>query len=231
MSAPHPTVTRKEARAFDRWAILDLGLPGAVLMENAARGAAVTALAELARLGARAPRVVILCGAGNNGGDGFALARQLLLAGVRAQVHTPFVASRATAEARMQRSVVERLGLSVSESPSPSWSGADLLVDGLLGTGAQGELRAPLDGWLSQVEVLEVGCRLALDLPSGLDADSGRAAEHTFRADVTVTFAARKRGFDAPGASAWTGRVELASIGVPFDPAPGAPWRARTSDT
>lgn len=230
MGAPHPTVTRREARAFDRWAIEDLGLPGAVLMENAARGAAEVARAELERLGPRAPRVVVLCGAGNNGGDGYALARQLLLNGVRAQLASPFPSERLTPDAALQRRVLERLGLEVAAQPSARWEGADLLVDALLGTGAQGELRAPLEAWLVFAAGLGVGRRLALDLPSGLDADSGQAAAHAFRADVTVTFAARKVGFDAPGAGRWTGRVELASIGVPFDPAPDAPWRARLRD-
>jgi len=228
VGAPHPSVTREEARAFDRWAGAGLGLPAAVLMENAARGAAEAARAELARLGARAPRVVVLCGAGNNGGDGYALARQLLVGGVRAEMFTPFAPERLSADARVQRGVVERLGLCVREFPSADWAGADLLVDALLGTGAVGELREPIAQWLAQVEPLEVGLRLALDLPSGLDADTGRAARHAFRADLTVTFAARKRGFDAPGAAAWTGRVELASIGVPFDAAADAPWRERT---
>lgn len=228
MSAPHPSVTREEARAFDRWASEVLGLPGAVLMENAARGAAEVARAELARLDVRAPRVVVLCGAGNNGGDGYAFARQLLLGGVRAELATPFAPERLTEAARLQRTVIERLGLAVRDSLGADWSGADLLVDALLGTGSEGELRAPLAQWLERVGALAVGRRLALDLPSGLDADSGRAARHTFRADVTVTFAARKCGFDAPGAAEWTGRVELASIGVPFDGSPNAPWRAGT---
>lgn len=227
MSAPHPTVTRAEARAFDRWSIEGLGLPAAVLMENAARGAAEVARAELARLCVRAPRVVVLCGAGNNGGDGYALARQLLLGGVRAVLATPFPLERLSEDACLQRRVALRLGLELCDTPALA-RGADLLVDALLGTGSGGELRAPLDGWLAHVESLETGCRLALDLPSGLDADSGRAQRHTFRADVTVTFAARKHGFDAPGAAAWTGRIELASIGVPFDAAPDAPWRGRT---
>lgn len=230
MAASHPTVTRREARAFDRWAIEVLGLPGAVLMENAARGAAEVALRELERPGARAARVVILCGSGNNGGDGYALARQLLLAGVRAELASPFASERLTADAVLQRRVVERLGLEVRGQPSSRWDGADLLVDALLGTGSRGEPRAPLDAWLAHLEGLAVGRRLALDLPSGLDADSGEAAQHAFRADVTVTFAARKAGFDAPGAARWTGRVELASIGVPFDPAPDAPWRERMRD-
>lgn len=228
MSATHPTVTRAEARAFDRWASEGLGLPSAVLMENAARGAAEVARAELTRLGARTPRVLVLCGQGNNGGDGYALARQLLLGGVRAQIASPFASERLSADARLQRTVVERLGLTVRGELEEA-RGVDLLVDALLGTGAQGELRAPLDAWLARVEALQVGARLALDLPSGMDADSGHAARHAFRADVTVSFAARKRGFAAPGAQRWTGRVELASIGVPFDAAPDAPWRAWTA--
>ncbi|HVS19873.1 MAG TPA: NAD(P)H-hydrate epimerase [Planctomycetota bacterium] len=224
MDAAHPSVTRAEARAFDRWAMGALGLPGAVLMENAARGAAEVALAELEILGRATPRVVVLCGAGNNGGDGYALARQLACAGVRAELATPFALERNGPDAALQRAVVERLGLVVREEVEGARD-ADLLVDALLGTGSQGELREPIAAWLEHVAGLEVGRRLALDLPSGLDCDDGSAARHTFRADVTVTFAARKRGFEAPGAAAWTGRVVPASIGVPFDPRADAPWR------
>ena len=227
MGASHPSVTRAEARAFDRWAMGALGLPGAVLMENAARGAAEVALAELRALGRAAPRVVVLCGAGNNGGDGYALARQMLQAGVRAVLASPFAPERHGADARLQRDVVERLGLELHDDPAAA-RGADLVVDALLGTGFEGELRAPVAEWLAALEALAGGRRLALDLPSGLDCDTGAAARHTFRADTTVTFAACKRGFEAQGAAAWTGRVVVAPIGVPFDPRPDAPWRTWT---
>lgn len=227
MHDAHASVTRAEARRFDLWAQQALGLPGLVLMENAARGAAEVVLEELGGSTAAAARVVVLCGAGNNGGDGYALVRQLALCGVCAEPATPFARERHGPDALLQRTALERLGYVVLEDPAVAL-GADLVVDALLGTGATGELRAPLLGWLARLDGAECGRRVALDLPSGLDCDSGAAARHTFRADVTVTFAAPKRGFAAPDAARWTGRVVTAAIGVPFDAAADAPWRAWT---
>jgi NAD(P)H-hydrate epimerase len=220
-----PTLTRAAAREFDRWAIEELGMPSAALMENAGRAVADVALAELARLGARPGRVVVLCGAGNNGGDGYVVARHLLLAGVVPEIWSSAAPESMGPEAALQRRVVEGLGLSVGriddeascEAAARAWDGADLLVDALLGTGFRGEVRAPLAGLILRANRARIARRLAVDLPSGLDCDLGTPARATLRADVTVTFVARKQGFDAPGAAQWTGQVLVASIGVPRD--------------
>ena len=156
----------------------------------------------------------------------------LLVSGVRSQLYSSVARARLGGDAALQRRVVEGLGLGVRDLVEPAaleaaaaaWEGADLLVDALLGTGFQGEVRAPLDRVIESAGRASVTRRLAVDLPSGLDCDTGRPARHTLRADVTVTFIARKRGFDAPAAGAWTGRVVVAPIGVPLDAA-GAPWR------
>jgi NAD(P)H-hydrate epimerase len=222
------SLTRDEVRAFDRRAIEGLGLPGAVLMENAGRSVAEEALRLLAARGAAPGRVVVLCGAGNNGGDGYVIARHLHNAGVEVRLCSSVPAARLAGDAALNRRVAEALGLAAAPigdphalaREAPRWDGADVLVDALLGTGFRGEVRPPLDAVIAAANAAAVGARLAVDLPSGLDCDSGEPAGTTFRADVTVTFVARKRGFDRPSAADWTGRVVVAGIGVPF-PGPG----------
>ena len=93
-------------------------------------------------------------------------------------------------------------------------AGADWIVDALLGTGARGEPRPPLDAVIDQLNAAAAK-RLAVDLPSGLDCDTGAAAQHTIRADETCTFVAMKRGFTTPGAEQYTGRVHVLDIGAP----------------
>ena len=91
---------------------------------------------------------------------------------------------------------------------------ANWIVDALLGTGARGEPRPPLDAVIDQINAAAAK-RLAVDLPSGLDCDTGVAARHTIRADETCTFVAMKRGFLSPGADRYTGRVHVLDIGAP----------------
>ena len=224
MQGAAPSLTRDEVRAFDRHAIEVLGLPGAVLMENAGRSAADEALRLLADRGARPGRVCVLCGAGNNGGDGYVIARHLAIAGVDVALWSTLPGARLQGDAALNRRVAEALGLPIEPLEDADdlaravrrWQGADLLVDALLGTGFRGTLRAPLDAVLAAANAAEVGARLAVDLPSGLDCDTGAGSPATFRADVTVTFVARKRGFDRPSCAEWTGRVVVAGIGAPF---------------
>lgn len=228
---------RASIREVDRLAMREFAIPGIVLMENAARHAADVAL-ELVE-GIPRPTVTILCGGGNNGGDGFAVARHLANAGlsVRLGLLTPISKLRgdalvnATIARRMKIPMAALLALSPSSSRAASRSasshgasvaqltkGTHLIVDALFGTG----LDRPLAGAaLSTVRAINAIAQrrsvpvLALDLPSGLDADAGIALGDAVRADVTVTFAGLKRGF--LNASAWPmlGEVVVADIGVP----------------
>jgi NAD(P)H-hydrate epimerase len=224
-------LAREELRAFDRRASAELGIPPAILMENAGGNAAREALALLAERGGdpAAARAAILCGGGNNGGDGYVVARHLRIAGAAVEVFSAVPRERLSGDAALFRAIVERMGIPV-ESIDPGegdpgeglaaqaarWGRADLLVDALLGTGFRGELRADLARILSAANALSGPLRVALDLPSGLDCDTGQPAQATFRADLTVTFVARKLGFDAPAAQPYLGRVVVAEIGSPW---------------
>ena len=208
-------LSREEVRSLDVLAADEFGLPTLVLMENAGRGAAEL-LARLA--GGATPRVVIACGPGNNGGDGGVIARHLDAWGWPVAVAWLTDPDKLRGDALIQREIIDRSGISQT-SPTPSdvdalFAGADWIVDGLLGTGltrpVEGPLRAAIEAMNRSGKPI-----LALDLPSGLDADSGRPLGVAVRAKATATFAARKLGFDAPGASEYTGDVTVIDIGLP----------------
>ncbi|UCG32148.1 MAG: NAD(P)H-hydrate epimerase [Phycisphaerales bacterium] len=214
-------LTREEMQAFDRKAIGQWGVPGVVLMENAGRNAFMVAMEMLER--ASGQGVAVLCGGGNNGGDGYVVARHLLRVGVPVRVYTAVDPERLKGDARTNMKIWRTLGgaiipIQASEfiaAAASDWAGCALIVDGLLGTGFSGTVRSPLDEVIRIVNALDGPKVLALDVPSGLDCNTGRAEGETIRADRTVTFAARKVGFDAPEAHQYTGEVILVDIGVP----------------
>ncbi|HIG87997.1 MAG TPA: NAD(P)H-hydrate epimerase [Planctomycetes bacterium] len=214
-------LTRDQCRAVDSIAAQELGLSGLVLMENAGL---LAALALLPVLEAERLRAVILVGAGNNGGDGYALGRQLLVRG-----HSPMLLAfrslgRLSTDASVQRRACEALGIEIVDCPlveeldrALRGAGSDLLmVDAVLGTGFQPPLRADLGGWLQSAEALRAELQLpcwAIDLPSGMDADLGTGA--LIHAQRTLTLAASKVGLHTPEAEPWCGRVSVLPIGVP----------------
>lgn len=215
-------MTRDEVREFDRHAIEDLGVPGIVLMENAGRQAADVAERLLCDAGGR--RALIIAGGGNNGGDGFVVARHLLVRGNELRVLLLADPERLSGDARVNFAVLAPLGIGVEPLGSDpgqvstlivkaaAW--ADLVIDALLGTGLAGEVREPFRSAIEAVNACGKPI-LAIDIPSGLDADTGRPLGPAIRAAATVTFAAVKRGFVLPEARQYTGPVTLADIGVP----------------
>lgn len=211
------TLTRSQVRDVDRRAIDEYGLAGVVLMENAGRGA----VDFLCRLGCSGP-VVICAGKGNNGGDGLVMARHLAIRGIEARVVLCCEASQLQGDAAINYRVLQRAGLAgielgndvTRERLEPLLSAADWIVDALLGTGTQGMVREPYLAAINSIN--QAGRRIfAVDLPSGMDCDTGEPCGVCVKATATATFVARKPGFDAPGADAWTGRVEVIDIGVP----------------
>ena len=216
-------ITRQQAREVDRIAIERYGMTGLVLMENAGRGTTdvLCRLGE-AKGGGRLGPVVVCCGKGNNAGDGFVIARHLDLRGYEVRVLVWADAAELTGDAGANFHILEKSGVPIevfaSRDEPKRWAsmldGAAWIVDALLGTGARGEPRPPLD---TAIELMNASPakRLAVDLPSGLDCDTGEAARHTVRANVTCTFVAMKRGFLVPEAKHYTGQVYVVDIGVP----------------
>jgi NAD(P)H-hydrate epimerase len=214
-----PRMSRDEVREFDRHAIEDLGVPGVVLMENAGRQATDEAVRLLRECGGR--RVVIVAGVGNKGGDGFVVARHLVVRGYEAAVLLVGDAAKLRGEAAVNFAVLGKLGIEVLEAGvdaarriGEAARGADLVVDALLGTGLAGTVREPLR---SAIEAVNESGKLvlAIDIPSGLDADTGQPLGAAVRATATVTFVAAKKGFAAREAEEYLGLVTVADIGVP----------------
>jgi NAD(P)H-hydrate epimerase len=217
------TLTRDQVRRLDRMAIEEFGIPGVVLMENAGRAVADETLKLLAREPALLAAAV-LCGGGNNGGDGYVIARHLHNAGVHVTVFHAAEPSRSGGDAAVNRVIVEKMGLTCRDilneaqlAGEPDLAKADVLVDALLGTGFSGDVRPHLAAIIRRCNALAAQGRkvIAVDVPSGLDCDTGRAADPTIRADLTVTFVAAKTGLLSEQARPYAGRVLVASIGAP----------------
>jgi NAD(P)H-hydrate epimerase len=204
------SLTRAEVRAYDAAAIAS-GVPGIVLMENAARGC-VEALDSLRATGPFA----IVCGKGNNAGDGYVIARLLHERGdeVRVElIESPGGGDAAIAFRRMTAAgVIGRTYDRDSGELEARLASAGWIVDALLGTGAAGAPREPIAGAIGAINAAGRPA-LAVDLPSGLDADTGAPPGACVRAAATATFVAPKVGFAAAGAGEYTGRVFVVDIG------------------
>ena len=211
-------LTREQTRELDRRAIEQFGVPGVVLMENAGRG-----MAELLRsLGINGP-VVICCGKGNNGGDGFVIARHLDNAGFRVRVLLFADPAQLTGDAAINHRILVASGVAWEVFASPSLdeerlrrelAGADWIVDALFGSGLRGSVGPPFDRVIATINA--AGVRVfAVDIPSGLDCDTGLPLGIAIRAQHTATVAAMKKGFLQPSAAEWLGQVHLIDMGAP----------------
>lgn len=231
------TITCKQARDADHKAVHQLGVPSLVLMENAARNAAAAAcdllttfdLPQMQGASRTTPAsVIILTGSGNNAGDGYALARHMLIAGYQVTIHALRDPANLKTDAAINAHIASQLGIEIVyladtkavQAQGSKWDNCNLLIDAMLGTGfnsASGEVRQPLADAIqrcNQARTQGVNV-LALDVPSGLDADTGKPVGGAIHADVTVTFLANKQGFVQPEARAYTGKVIVCDIGVP----------------
>jgi NAD(P)H-hydrate epimerase len=214
MNRPTAIYSAAQVRALDAWEIEKRRVPGFTLMTRAAEGA----LKILRARWPQAKRVAVVCGAGNNGGDGYVLARLARLAGLEALVLAAAPPDKLSGDAR--RAMEEWLaGGSAHPFVADALSGSDVIVDGLLGIGLTG---APRPETLAVIRAINAAKRpvLALDIPSGVNADSGAVAEAAVRADVTVSFVALKSGLFLGAGPEHAGVVLLDDLGVV---APNAP--------
>ncbi len=211
-------LSRAEVRALDRRAIEEFGVPGVVLMENAGRGTAELLLA----LGVHG-RVVICCGKGNNGGDGFVIARHLDNHQVPVRVLLVGRPEELTGDAATNYQIIARSGLSIGVCLAgqldlaqlrPEIGRAEWVVDALFGTGLTGPLREPFDRVVATINDSPAHV-LAVDIPSGLDCDTGKPLGPCVRAQHTATMVAEKKGFLEPAARDWLGQVHVIDIGAP----------------
>jgi len=213
-----------QVREADRRCIEELGIPGAVLMDNA--GEAVYRELKPGPVG-------VVCGKGNNGGDGFVVARRAIAEGRSTSLILLCEPEEVRGDAALFMNAYRRLGGEMviarnKAALAPAYASLGhcaTLVDAILGTGVRGEvrgfLREAIEGWPR-------GYTVAVDVPSGMDADTGAACGCCLRADVTVTFQFAKRGFENPAAAPYLGRVVVADIGIPPVCADDEAWRRLT---
>jgi NAD(P)H-hydrate epimerase len=210
----------QQMREADRRTIDEIGLPSIVLMENAGRQA--VAAMEAAFDDLATSHVAVLCGRGNNGGDGFVVARTLAQRGVESTVFLLGTVSDVRGDARTNLEVLGRIGLTVVEiSNAQDWelhftevSECDLVVDAMLGTGFHGSLTGLLETVVADVNGLGVPI-VAIDLPTGVSADSHEVEGSAIEASMTVTLAAPKIPLVFPPADSFGGDLVIADIGIP----------------
>lgn len=213
--------TAAEMRELDRATIEDVGIPGVVLMESAGRQTAEAIFAELRARGRSAATIGVLCGPGNNGGDGFVIARWLLGAGHEVRTLLLAPRDRVRGDALVNLLALEHVGGRVQvvdeaalAAHLPWLRTCDVLVDALLGTGLGSDVRGLFAAAIAGLADA-AGLRVAVDIPSGVSSDTGQVLGHALRADLTVTYGAWKHGLLHHPGAALAGRVVVADIGIP----------------
>ncbi len=188
-------------------------------MENAGRNAAEIIQREFDD----GARVWIVAGVGNNGGDGLVIARHLYNFGRRVEVLVNANPEGMTPDTMTNYDIIRTMNLPIRVESDPNGSATrlqgvlpdDLIVDALMGTGFRGPVRGGVAAWIEAINKNTCRAVVAVDIPSGLDCDTGEPAHPTVRADLTITFVAMKKGFGAPAAREYVGRVLVADIGAP----------------
>lgn len=213
-------LTAAEMRELDRRTIEEIGIPGLVLMENAGRAAADLIVRRFAAL--QPGPVLVLAGKGNNGGDGYVIARHLINAGWRVRTVVLAPAGLITGDAAVNLEILRRMGGEAVFAPDgeslgralSQTAGTRIIVDALFGTGLGSEVRGH---YARGVEWINAAGRpvVAVDIPSGVGATDGRILGCAVRADLTVTFAAAKVGHVVYPGAGLIGELAVADIGIP----------------
>lgn len=214
-------VTARQMQELDRTTIHDIGIPGIELMENAGRGTFEQIKRWYPDLITK--KIVILCGRGNNGGDGFVIARRLFREGAAVRVLLFAGIDKVTGDAKTNLHNYQQLGGVIREViDEAEWDivkgdipHADLIVDALLGTGLSSEVTGLYKSAIDSINCLTATPVIAVDIPSGIDATTGRILGAAVRAHLTCTFGLPKRGLLIYPGAAYTGRLEVIDIGIP----------------
>jgi ADP-dependent NAD(P)H-hydrate dehydratase / NAD(P)H-hydrate epimerase len=206
-------VTSQEMRSLDQYTIDVIGIPSIVLMENAGRAVAERIIQSYP---GKDKRWLIMVGKGNNGGDGLVTARHLADAGFAVEIVFAVDPANLQGDAAVQRDVIANLGLPIFQYDKDTieWNRYEGIVDALFGTGSRGAPKEPYASMIRQAN--RSGCKIvSIDIPSGLDSDTGRANDPCIRADMTVTLAFAKRGLSQFPGRALAGHIFVVPIGIP----------------
>ncbi|KPU43404.1 bifunctional NAD(P)H-hydrate repair enzyme Nnr [Oxobacter pfennigii] len=211
----------KEMKAIDNYAIQNFGIPGIVLMENAAIKVAKHVLGAIFRL--KGKRITLICGKGNNGGDGFAVARLLYVSGIKIDVYLIGNDKDIKGDALINYKILNNIGLKVTSIDAQNLAelydnlkSCDIIIDAILGTGTRGEVTGLYKKSIDLINGSQAYV-ISVDIPSGIDADTGKILGTAVRADKTVTFVIPKIGlYTYPGA-AFTGEIAVEDISIPCE--------------
>ncbi|MDF1684201.1 MAG: NAD(P)H-hydrate epimerase [Legionellaceae bacterium] len=209
-------LSRHQSQAFDRLAIEEYGVPGIVLMENAGRNIFDKFLTYKPQ-----GKIIICCGQGNNGGDGFVVARYLNLHGFDVHVLLFCDPDKIKGDAKINYGILVKLAIPITviskehiEEALPILSDAHWIVDALFGTGLQGLVKKPFDKIINLINSANKKV-LSIDIPSGLDCDSGEVLGVAIKANITVTMVRIKKGFDQAQAKKYLGEIHAVDLGIP----------------
>ena len=212
-------ITSKEMQQIDKRAQKEFGIPSIVLMENAGRKAFKIAHDMLPK---KQAKVICVCGGGNNGGDGLVCARHLINNGIKVDIFLVGQPGRLKGDAKANFRVLRKTGATIKilkgkkslNSFKTNLKKAQLLIDAIFGIGLSGEVKEPYKSIISLMNQSKKPI-LALDVPSGLDATTGKKLGACIRAKKTVTFALPKTGFIKNDGPRYSGRVVVADISIP----------------
>ncbi|KPJ68601.1 hypothetical protein AMJ44_06250 [candidate division WOR-1 bacterium DG_54_3] len=207
------SISVSQAQAFDRYAQEKLGIPSVILMENAGRSVAEEAMQMLRGKGS----VAVVCGVGNNGGDGLVAARHLFNAGVKTSIYLIGKASSLKPDPKTNLNILKKMKQNIIQirlaKDLKGVKKADLIIDAIFGIGLSSEVREPYAGIIEYLNRSKKPI-LCVDVPSGLDADSGKILGKTVKANRTVTFVAAKKGFSKLDGPRVCGKIVVRDIGI-----------------
>ncbi len=209
-------ISKKQAQDIDKIAQEKFGITALQLMENAGRSTAEIAHDMLDKAG----RIAIFCGKGNNGGDGFVAARHLLSKGIDVDVYLLVGYNDVKNDAKVNLDILSALGLSINELISPAslrkidFSSYALIIDAIIGIGLSGKIKGIAEDIIRNINNTQT-LVLSVDIPSGLDADSGARPGICVEADKTITFVSIKTGMTGTSGSSYCGEIVIRDIGFP----------------
>ncbi len=221
MNITRKALSRDETREIDRKAIEEYEIPGIILMENAGRNVVEEILKILPDT--NKAKVAIFCGKGNNGGDGFVIARHLYNKDIDISVYLTTKISNALtgSDASTNLKILLNMNIEIKELQASNINeiekelhGCNLIVDSIFGTGLSGEIREPVRSLIVNINESNIPV-VSVDIPSGLDCDDGTVLGTAVKATKTVTFVAAKTGFFEEYGKEYTGELIVSDISVP----------------
>lgn len=220
------TLTVEKSRELDRRAVEDYGLPSFLLMENAGRGLS-SQIEKVLQAFPKITLLVLMCGGGNNGGDGFVAARHIYLKHPNVRIYLMSDPVKYRGDALLNFRILSKLGLEIvpysefiKDRKTIFQNTPLIIIDCMVGTGLHGPVEGLLDEAIDQIVDLKKFhnakvTTISADIPSGLDGDSGPKSSAIVVADITVAFGCIKRGLLEPNSKAYVGKLEVIDIGIP----------------